>query len=107
MQEVHGSILRFFMKCIVGIQLFPLPLEAQSSTPKSPTAHSSSALCTSPSPPPKRIKVDKEPEWITQYRSQLQEMHKERMAVDRKRIDLDARRVASLEKLIDIISKKE
>ena len=50
--------------------------------------------------PPKRRRVQAEPTWVVEYRAELRAMHNERMALEREKLQLEARRVAALEKIL-------
>lgn len=49
---------------------------------------------------------DIEPAWVADYRADLKSMHDEKMQIDRDRLDLEARRVNSLERLVKLLENK-
>ena len=50
--------------------------------------------------PPKRRKVQEIPAWVAEYRAELRAMHTERIAIEREKLQLEARSVAAIDQIL-------
>jgi hypothetical protein len=82
---------------------------AVASSIQSPMSSSSSIRTTPTSSPqkkkPKLQRMLKEPSWVKSFKEDLHKMHEDRVDIEKKRLELEERRVCALEKLVDFANK--